>query len=164
MRNMVDLPSGRPRPSVRIGGGLQPATPRSVRFARWVLWVQSTLAAALACWMPWVPSRSAVATAVVTAAAVAFAAANLLTAARLGRGRARAASGAVLLEIFWTLAGALSVVWPSGAQGYYEPLYLLLFLASLAALAGLLGRPAREFLVPAAEPDSSLSESPADRP
>ena len=81
--------------------------------------------------------------------AAAFAAANVLTAVRLGPARPGAASGAVLLEIFWTLAGAFSILWPSGAQGSYEPLYLLFFLASLTALLGLLSGQAREFFAPA---------------
>jgi hypothetical protein len=123
--------------------------PRAVWFLRRMLWFQSALAAAFACWAPWVPASSTTATIVLVIVATVFAAANVLTAIRLGYSHPGAASGALLLEIFWTLIGALAVVWPSGAQGYYEPLYLLFFLASLTALIGLLSKPARDFLNPA---------------
>lgn len=123
-----------------------PTAPRAVWFLQRILWLQSALAVAFACWAPWVPARSSTGTVVLVTIAAAFAAANVLTAARLGYARPGAASGALSLQIFWTLAGAFSILWPSGAQGSYEPLYLLFFLASLAALLGCLSGPAREFL------------------
>lgn len=127
-------------------------------FLRRILWAQSALAVAFACWSPWVPAQSSTGTVVLVGLAAAFAAANVLTAVRLGPARPGAASGALALEIFWTLAGAFSVLWPSGAQGRYEPLYLLFFLVSLTALIGLLSGPAREFFASAAPgPPSGLS-------
>jgi hypothetical protein len=120
--------------------------------------VQSALAVAFACWAPWVPAQSATGTVLLVGLAAAVAAANVLTTVRLGPARPGAASGALLLEIFWTLAGAFSILWPSGAQGGYAPLYLLFFLTSLTALIGLLSGPAREFFAPAAPgPPSGLS-------